>query len=395
MPGTRELFLRYLAQTSDSPIGLEIEKAEGVYLYGKNGKKYIDLISGISVSNLGHRHPAVVKAIKDQVDKYMHLMVYGEYIQAPQVQLAQLLAENLPSNLSCTYFVNSGSEAVEGALKLAKRYTGKSEIIAFKNAYHGSSHGSLSVMGNENFKNSYRPLLPDVKFLEYNDIEQLDNISSQTACVIAEAIQGEAGVIVPTNEFLSSLRNKCNETGALLIIDEVQTGFGRTGTLFGFQQTSIVPDIICIAKGMGGGLPIGAFISSKEIMSTLSFNPILGHITTFGGNPVCCASSLAVLQTLLNGNIINDVKNKEKLIREKLKHPKIKSIRGRGLLLAVEFEKAEFNLSLITKCIQNGVIVDWFLFADNFMRIVPPLTISIKEIENACEIIIKVLNEFS
>jgi acetylornithine/succinyldiaminopimelate/putrescine aminotransferase len=388
-PTTRDLFLNYLAQTSDDPIGLEIEKAEGIYLFDLNGKKYLDLISGISVSNIGHRHPAVINAIKKQLDKYLHLMVYGEYIQNPQVQLAKALIENLPSNLNSVYFVNSGSEAVEGALKIAKKYTKRTEIIAFKKAYHGSSHGSLSIMGNELFKNPFRPLLPNIRFLEYNNINELNQISQNTACVIAETIQGEAGVVIPDIQFMQTLRQKCNENGALLILDEIQTGFGRTGSLFGFQQFNIVPDILTIAKGMGGGLPIGAFISSKNIMNSITYNPPLGHITTFGGNPLCCAASLAVLNTLIKDEIINNVNTKEQLFIEKLKHPKIKSIRSKGLLIALEFDSAEYNKKIIRKCLNDGLIVDWFLFADNFMRIAPPLTISEEEIQLACNIILK------
>lgn len=385
----RQLFFNHVAQTSDAPLALEIEKAKGVFLFDTKGKKYYDLISGISVSNVGHCHPKVVEAIKQQCETYMHLMVYGEYIQSPQVQLASKLANLLPSSLNSCYLVNSGSEAVEGALKLAKRFTGRSEIISFKNAYHGSTHGSLSVMGNESFKNSFRPLLPDIKFLDYNNIEQLNNITSKTACVIAETVQGEAGIITPQNDFLIHLRKKCTEIGTLLIIDEIQTGFGRTGKFFAFENYGIIPDIITIAKGMGGGMPIGAFISSKEIMQSLTNNPILGHITTFGGHPVSCAAAIANIDVLLSEKIIDLVDSKEKLFKEKLQHPKIKSIRGKGLLLALEFEDFAQNKKIIDTCISNGVITDWFLFADNLMRIAPPLTITEEEIIESCEIIIK------
>ena len=384
----RQLSLQYLAQTSNSPIALEIVKAEGVYLYDLLGKEYIDLISGISVSNVGHRHPKVVKAIKEQLDKYMHLMVYGEYIQSPQVLLAQKLVENLPSSLNNVYLVNSGSEAIEGALKLAKRFTRRTEIIAFKNAYHGSTQGALSIMGNEEMKNPFRPLLSDFTFLEYNNISQLNHISNKTACVIAETVQGEAGVIVPNKEFFVALRKKCNENGAILILDEIQTGFGRTGSLFCFQQFGIVPDIITIAKGMGGGMPIGAFIASKEMMNSLADNPALAHITTFGGNPVCCAAALATLNVILEENLSNEALNKEKIFRTLLKHPKIKSIYGRGLLLAIEWNENINNIELINRCINKGVIVDWFLFCANRMRIAPPLTITPAEIEKSCHIII-------
>lgn len=380
----RQLFLQYLAQTSDAPAALEIVKAEGVNLIDIHGKQYIDLISGISVSNVGHRHPKVIKAITDQLDKYMHLMVYGEYIQSPQVLLAEKLAKHLPASLDNVYFVNSGSEAIEGALKLAKRYTGRGEVVAFKNAYHGSTQGSLSIMGNEEFKIPFRPLLPGITFIEYNNLSHLNKITEKTACVVAESIQGEAGVIVPEKEFFLALRKKCSETGTILILDEIQTGFGRTGSLFAFEQFDIVPDIITIAKGMGGGLPIGAFIASKEMMKCLSVDPALAHITTFGGNPVCCAASLATLNVIIDENLPKEASIKENLFRQFLIHPAIKNIRGKGLLLAIEWDQKINNKELVSRCIEKGVIVDWFLFADNCMRIAPPLTISEKEIEKAC-----------
>ena len=394
----RQLFFSHLAQTSDFPIALEIVKAEGIYLTDVFGKKYMDLISGISVSNVGHRHPKVLKAISEQLDNYMHLMVYGEYIQSPQVQLAKLLSDNLPENLSSVYFVNSGSEANEGALKLAKRWTGRTELISFTNAYHGSSHGALSVMGNENFKNAFRPLLPDVRFINFNNVDDLKNISEKTACVIVEPIQGEAGVVLPKEFtiynsqftiYLKLLRERCDEVGALLIFDEVQTGFGRTGKLFAFEHYQAVPDILTIAKGMGGGMPIGAFVSSNKIMNCLTNNPVLGHITTFGGHPVCCAASKACLEILLEENLIEQVRTKELLFRKLLQHPSIKEIRGKGLLLAVEFEDENFCIDVINKCIENGVIVDWFLFDSKSMRIAPPLTITEEEIKLSCEIIVK------
>jgi len=327
----RQLFYNHVAQTSDSPIALEIEKAEGIYMYDNNGKKYIDLIAGVSVSNLGHRHPNVINAIKQQLDKYMHLMVYGEYIQTPQVEFAQLLVKQLPESLNNVYFVNSGSEANEGALKLAKRYTKRSEIIAFKNAYHGSTHGVLSVLGNEYFKQSFRPLVPGVKFIEFNNENDLSQITEKTACVIVEPVQAEAGIIVPENNYLQKLRQRCNQTGTLLIFDEIQTGFGRTGKLFAFQTYNVTPDIFTIAKGMGGGMPIGAFVANKKIMSAFKDNPVLGHITTFGGHPVSAAAAKANLETLLNENIIDNVNKKGELFRKLLVHNKIKSIRGVGL----------------------------------------------------------------
>lgn len=388
----RQLFYNHLAQTTDSPLALEIEKAEGIYLTDTAGKRYMDLISGISVSNVGHRHPKVLEAIHKQLDKYMHLMVYGEYIQSPQVTLAKLLTDHLPKNLDSVYFVNSGSEAIEGAMKLAKRYTGRTEIISFKNAYHGSTHGSLSIMGNEDFKNAYRPLLPDTRQIEFNNIDDLQYITTKTAAVIVETIQGEAGAIVPQNDFLKHLRERCNATGTLLVSDEIQTGFGRTGKLFAFEHFGFTPDILCIAKGMGGGMPIGAFIASKNIMHTLTNNPILGHITTFGGHPVCCTASEATLKILLEENLISEVASKEKLFRDLLKHPKIKSVNGLGLLLSIEFESYEQNKAIIDKCIENGVITDWFLFNAYSMRIAPPLTITEEEIKEACKIILKCID---
>lgn len=393
MLSSRQVFFQHLAQTSSEPMALEIVKAEGVYLYDTEGKEYMDLISGISVNNIGHCHPKVINAIKKQLDHYMHLMVYGEYIQTPQTELAHLLARQLPKQLQYTYFVNSGSEAVEGALKLAKRYTQRTEIIAFKNAYHGSTHGALSVTGNEYLKNSFRPLLPDIRFIEFNNEQDLNFITEKTACVIAESIQGEAGIIIPSTSYMQQLKKTCEDKDALLILDEIQTGFGRTGNLFAFENYNIVPDILVLAKGMGGGMPIGAFVSTKEIMSSLINNPELGHITTFGGHPVCCAASLASLRVILDEKLVEQVSNKEKIFRKLLVHPHIKSIRAKGLLFAVEFESVDFNKKLMKFCINNGVIVDRFLFAESFMRIAPPLTISEKEIERACEMILYSLNQ--
>ena len=387
MISQRSLFLNHLAQTSDAPLALEIVKAKGSYMFDKDGKKYLDLISGISVSNIGHCHPKVVKAAQEQLKKYMHLMVYGEYIQSPQVILAKTLSDLLPDNLNSTYFVNSGSEAIEGAMKLAKRYTGRHEIISFKNAYHGSSNGSLSIMGNESFKQSFRPLLPGIKFLDYNNETQLSEITKKTAAVFAETIQGEAGVILPENNFLQKLQKKCNETGTLLVLDEIQTGFGRTGKMFGFENFDVIPDIITIAKGMGGGMPIGAFISSKEIMSSFTNNPILGHITTFGGHPVSCAAAIANIDVIINENLLDAVGEKEKLFKNLLVHEKIIKVKGKGLLLSVEFENFETLKPIIDRCVNDGLIVDWFLFADNCMRIAPPLNITKNEIINACKII--------
>ncbi|MDD5569746.1 MAG: aspartate aminotransferase family protein [Bacteroidales bacterium] len=385
----KQIFLQYLAQTSSEPIMLEPERAKGIYIYDNKGRKYIDLVSGISVSNIGHCNASVVNAIKKQVSKYSHLMAYGEYVQSPQVLFAKMLSDNLPENLNSVYFVNSGSEAVEGALKLAKRYTGRKEIIAFKNSYHGSTHGAMSVTGNENYKSKFQPLLPDVKFLKFNCIDDLKNISRKTASVITEPIQGEAGVIVPENDFLKQLRKKCNETGTLLIFDEAQTGFGRTGSLFAFEQFDITPDILCLAKAMGGGMPLGAFISSKKIMSCLSENPALGYITTFGGHPVSCAAAIASLEFILKNDLIKKVKEKEKLFRRLLFHPSIKEIRSKGLMFAVDFGNEKLNKKIIKNCIANGVITDWFLFNAQSMRIAPPLTITKNEIKKACEVILK------
>ncbi len=389
----RQLFLNHVGQTSPAPLGLEISKAEGIYLHDTADKKYIDLISGVSVSNIGHRHPKVVNAVKDQVDKYMHLMVYGEYVQNPQVNFAKLLTDNLISKLNSVYFVNSGSEAIEGAMKLAKRYTGNSEIIAFKNAYHGSTHGALSLMSDEYFTQSFRPLVPDIKFLDYNNVKQLSEISEKTAGVIVEIIQGEGGIIQGNDVFLETLYKKCNETNTLLIIDEIQTGFGRTGSLFAFEQYDIKPDIVCIAKGMGGGMPIGAFISDKKKLNSFTYNPVLGHITTFGGHPVSAAAAYASLKVLLEENIIPEVNNKGKLFLEKLKHKKIKSIRGKGLFYSVELENAEAVQKLIKHGVNEGFVTDWFLFDDKRFRIAPPLNITHEEINLACELILKALDK--
>jgi len=389
----RQLFLQHVGQTSDFPLQLEIEMAEGIYLYDINNKEYIDLISGVSVSNVGHRHPKVVEAIKNQVDKYLHLMVYGEYIQSPQVVYASKLAGLLPPSLSSVYFVNSGSEAIEGALKLAKRYTGRTEIVAFKNAYHGSSHGSLSVMGNEMFKNSFRPLLPDIRFLEFNNVSDIEKITDKTACVLVEPVQGEAGVVVPENNFLNELRKRCTETNSLLIFDEIQTGFGRLGELFAFMKYGVVPDILTIAKGMGGGMPLGAFVSSNEIMGSLKTNPILGHITTFGGHPVSCAAAIASLDVILDEKLIQSVKSKEILFKKYLKHKAIKEIRGTGLFMAVELENFTQVKKVIDIAISKGLITDWFLFCDNAFRIAPPLIISDAQIEKACNILIESIDQ--
>lgn len=389
----RQLFLQHLAQTTDFPLMIEVEKAEGVYLYGPKGKKYIDLISGIGVSNVGHRHPKVLEAIQGQLDKYLHLMVYGEYVQSPQSLLAKALCDTLPEKLDNVYLVNSGSEAIEGALKLAKRYTGKPNLISCVNAYHGSSHGSLSVGGNEIFKQAYRPLLPGVSHINYGKISDLESIDSNTAAVLVETIQGEAGIRVATRAYFQALRKRCDETGTLLILDEVQCGFGRTGKFWAFEHFGIIPDILVCAKGMGGGMPIGAFIANKEVMGVFKNNPILGHITTFGGHPVSSAASLATIQILQEEKLIESVEEKANLIKTLLVHPKIKSIRNKGLLMAVEFDSFDMLKPIIDRAIELGVITDWFLFCDDAMRVAPPLTITSEEIHEACSIILQAIEE--
>lgn len=389
----RQLFLQHLAQTTDFPLMIEVEKAEGVYLFGPNGEKYMDLISGIGVSNVGHRHPKVLEAIHNQLDKYLHLMVYGEYIQSPQTLLAKALCDTLPDHLDNVYLVNSGSEAVEGAMKLAKRFTGKPNFISCVDAYHGSSHGSLSVGGNEVFKRAYRPLLPGISHIHYGSFSDLEKIDSDTAAVIIETIQGEAGIRVASKGYFQALRKRCDETGTLLILDEIQCGFGRTGKFWAFEHFEIVPDMVVCAKGMGGGMPIGAFIANKEVMGVFKNNPLLGHITTFGGHPVSSAASLATIQILLEENLIDQVEAKANLIKSLLVHPKIKSIRNKGLMMAVEFESFDVLKPIIDRAIELGVITDWFLFCDDSMRIAPPLIITEEEIHQACRVILKAIEE--
>ena len=388
----RELFLKHIAQTSPSPLAFEIKKAEGCLLYDTNGKEYIDLIGGISVANIGHRHPKVIEAIKKQLDAYTHVMVYGEFIESPQVQYAKLLTNNLPPSLNSVYFTNSGTEAIEGSMKLAKRITNRTQIIAFKNSYHGSTQGALSIIGDEYWRNAFRPLLPDVMHLEYNSFKSLDEISEKTACVIAETIQAEAGIIVPSKEWLQALRKKCTESGTLLILDEIQAGFGRTGTLWGFENFEIVPDVLILGKALGGGMPLGAFIADKKMMDAFTENPVLGHITTFGGHPVCCAAGMAAMKVLLEEKIVNGIKAKEELFRSVLVHPKIKAIRSFGLWMALEFDSFETNKKIIDTCIVSGVMTDWFLFASNCLRISPPLIVSENQITGACN---KILNAIS
>jgi acetylornithine/succinyldiaminopimelate/putrescine aminotransferase len=383
-----------MAPTSDAPLALEITKAEGVYLYDTAGKSYMDLISGIAVSNVGHSNPAVVKAIKDQVDNYMHLMVYGEYIQSPQVKLAEALVKSTGTNtLNQVYFTNSGTEAVEGAMKLAKRYTGRTEFISCFNAYHGASQGALSIAGDENFKNAFRPLLPDIQHINHGCIGNLIKITKRTAAVVIEIVAGEAGVKTATKAYFQALRKRCDETGTLLIIDEIQSGFGRTGTFWAFQAMGIVPDILLTAKGMGGGMPIGAFIANERLMKTLSFEPVLGHITTFGGHPVSCAASLATLNYIVDENLMDQIPAKSALFHSLLAHPIIKEVRGIGFMLAVEMKDFKTVKAVIDECIQNGLITDWFLFCDNSLRIAPPLTITEEEIKIACNILLQAMNK--
>lgn len=386
----RELFLRHVAQTSSAPLALEIVKADCCTLYGADGKQYIDLIGGISVANVGHRHPKVIEAIQKQLDVYLHIMVYGEFIEAPQVQYAKLLTDNLPASLNSVYFTNSGAEAVEGAMKLAKRVTNRTQIIAFNNSYHGSTQGALSVMGDEYWRNAFRPLLPDVLHLEYNSFESLNEITELTACVIAETVQAEAGIIVPTKEWMLALRKKCTDTGTLLMLDEIQAGFGRTGKLWGFEHFDIVPEILLLGKALGGGMPLGAFIADKKLMDAFTKNPVLGHITTFGGHPVCCAAGMAAMKALLEEGWIDTVGTKEKLFHSVLIHPKIKAVRSFGLWMAVEFDSFETNKKIIDACIAEGVLTDWFLFAANCLRISPPIIISEHQIKKACEILVRV-----
>ena len=385
-------FLQYQAQTSPYPLGMEVSHAKGSYIYDTNGNAHLDFVAGVSACTLGHCHPEVVEAIKNQVDKYMHVMVYGEYSQSPATTYTKLLADNLPAPLEVTYLVNSGTEAIEGALKLARRYTGRSEIIAAKSAYHGNTMGSLSLMDFEERKSVFRPLLPDIYHIEFNNEKDLKKITTKTACVILETIQGGAGFILPKNDYLKKVKARCKEVGALLILDEIQPGFGRTGKLFAFEHFDCVPDILVIGKGMASGLPVGAFTASKEIMHTLSENPKMGHITTFGGNPVIAASSLATLNVLLNSNLIADTLRKEALFKSLLKHPKIKEIRGKGLMLALLMDTPETANELVLQAKEKNLILFWLLFENRAVRISPPLTISEKEIKEGCAIILALLN---
>jgi acetylornithine/succinyldiaminopimelate/putrescine aminotransferase len=389
---SEEIFLNNIAQTSPEPFLLKIARAEGIYLYTPEGKRYTDLISGIAVSAVGHRHPKVVQAIKDQLDKHLHVMVFGEYIQEASNMLAKRLTELLPPNLNCCYFVNSGTEANEGALKLAKRYTGRTKIVSFKKSYHGSTHGSLSVSGNEVKKNPFRPLLPEVTFLTFGEMDDLRHITNETACVIMETIQGDAGVRVPSKEYMQAIRKRCTDTGTILILDEIQCGMGRTGKLFAYEHFGIVPDILTLAKAFGGGLPIGAFIADKKMMQTFTHDPMLGHITTFGGNPVCCASSLATLNVLIDEELIDQVEKKGKLFEQYLKHPDIREIRRIGLMFAIDFDSAEKVNSIVNNAKAKGVICYWFLSHPYSFRIAPPLSITAEQIKESCDVILSAIN---
>ncbi|ULQ55009.1 aspartate aminotransferase family protein [Flavihumibacter rivuli] len=389
----RQLFLRHVAQTSPAPLALEIVKAKGTVMEDRNGKKYLDLIAGISVCNVGHCNPRVLKAIRKQSEDYLHLLVYGEFVEAPQVQYARMIAKHMPESLNCVYFTNSGAEATEGAMKLAKRVTNRPEIIAFNQSYHGSTQGALSIIGDEYWRNAYRPLLPGILHLEYNDPAVIDRITERTACVIMETIQAERGVHAPLREWITAIRKRCTETGTLLIMDEIQTGFGRTGKLWGFEHFGVVPDVVLLGKALGGGMPLGAFVAGKQLMDAFTENPVLGHITTFGGHPVCCAAGLAAMEYLLDEELVASVNEKEVLFRQLLVHPRIQAVRSRGLLMAVVFDSFETNKKVIDRCIEKGVLTDWFLFAANCLRIAPPLTISKKEIRKACSILLEVLQE--
>ena len=389
----RKHFLAHVAQTSAFPLALEIERGEGVYLYDTEGKAYLDLIAGIGVSSLGHGHPAVVAAVKAQADRYLHTMVYGEYVLAPQVELAQLLTAQLPDSLDAVYYTNSGTEACEGAMKLAKRATGRAEIVAAKRAYHGSTQGAASLMWPKDFTQAYHPLLPGIRHIDFNCSWCLSNITTRTAAVIVETVQAEWGLRKPWGDYLQRLRARCTEVGALLIFDEIQAGYGRTGSLFAFEQYDVVPDVLLLAKGMGGGMPIGAFVANRELLWHFTNNPVLGHITTFGGHPVSCAAGLATLRTLLADNLIDQVKEKEQRFVERLRHPLIRDVRHAGLWMAVELKDFAEVQAVIKSCLRRGLITDWFLFNDRCLRIAPPLTINPTEIDRACAILLAAMDE--
>ncbi len=390
----RELFFRHMGLPSFAPMGLEIDRAEGIYLYSPGGESYMDLVSGITVSNVGHRHPRVVAAIHEQVEKYLHLNVYGEFIQSPQVRLAERLTQLLPQNLDAVYFVNSGSEAVEGALKLAKRFTGRSEIVSFIDSYHGSTHGSLSILGHEGLKNAFRPLLPGITHIAFNDAGQLHAITDRTACVVVEMIQAEAGIVPADPAYIRLLREQCDRTGALLIVDDVQMGMGRTGRMFSFERYGVVPDILVLAKALGGGMPLGAFIAARKVMDSLAFNPELGHITTFGGHPVSCAAALAALEVLTEGILVPEAENKGTLFEETLAgHPALSAIRRAGFALGLDLADERKKSEFARAALGQGLIIDWYLFRPATFRIAPPLTITEVEIGEACKRLIESLGK--
>jgi acetylornithine/succinyldiaminopimelate/putrescine aminotransferase len=386
-------FLKYQAQTTPHPLAMEISHAKGSYIYDTNNKAYLDFVAGVSACSLGHRHPKVLEAIHTQLEKYMHVMVYGEYIQKPALELTKLLAKYYPKNIEKTYLTNSGTEAIDGALKLARRYTGRSEILAADKAYHGNTMGALSVMGYEARKQPFRPLIPDVRFLKFNAFEDLSKISSKTAAVILETIQGGAGFVQPKDDYLNKVQKRCNEVGALLILDEIQPGIGRTGTLFGFENYNCSPDIVVVGKGLGGGMPIGAFSASAEMMDCLSDKPMLGHITTFGGHPVIAAAALATLKEITNSKLMHAALEKESFIRSKLKHPLITEIRGKGLMLCALTKHADVTNKVVMMAMKKGLILFWLLYEPKAIRITPPLNISMKELEKGCDIIIEVLDK--
>lgn len=395
MLSNRQIFLLNTAQTSNNPRLTEIASAEGIYLYGPAGEKYMDLVSGFAVNNIGHRNQKVIDAVKDQLDKHMHVTVFGEFVQTPQVKLAEKLVSLLPETLNSVYFVNSGTEATEGAMKIAKRYTGRSEIIAAKKAYHGSTQGALSLIGNDEYRSAYGPLLPNISFIGFNEEADISRITAKTAAVILETIQGEAGVCVPDTKWLQRIRKRCDETGTLLILDEIQTGFGRTGKLFAFEHFGVTPDILLLAKALGGGMPIGAFIADKKVMDVITHNPILGHITTFGGHPVCCAAALASIQVIQEGNLVDSITAKADLFRKHLQHPSIKEIRGKGFMMAIQLDTF-YQVENISKyCADHGVMIDWFLHCETALRLAPPLIITEDEIKTACDVILAGINKYS
>ena len=386
-------FLRHIAQTSPTPDGFEVSRGEGIYLYDQDGNAYIDCISGIAVSSLGHRHPGIIEAIKNQLDLHLHTQVYGEHVTVPQVALVERLSQLLPASLGTSYFTNSGAEAVEGALKLARKYTGCYEIIACRNAYHGSTAGAESLRSDITYTSAFRPLVPGIRHIDFNSFEDLNEINHQTAAVIVEPIQGEAGVILPAAGYLSAIKERCKEVGALLILDEIQTGMGRTGSLWAFEQENVIPDILLLAKAFGGGLPLGAFISSQEIMNALSHDPPLGHLTTFGGNALCCAASLAALNIIVENNLHQKAILLGNKIKEFLQvHPAIREVRGRGLMMAIELKNPTQLNAAVQACKKEGLLVDWFLFNDRSIRLAPPLVISEEEVKLMCEKILRALD---